>query len=168
MESDPLSTPHGDDILKEGDVFPTVEDAKKAVKAYGAAVFTSFRVDTNNKLVLKFTCKHGGRKKEKKCTGERIKQHYNHLGCNVSINFYKSQKDGGSLSCTKIIRDHNHLVSQQIYDFENVNLNADEMGLCANLKLGNCKPSQIKRVLLAKYNKKLQFRNSKTFLRTSL
>jgi hypothetical protein len=60
-------------LLKEGDSFATVEDAKEAVKDFGAAFYADFKVDTNNKYSLRYFCKHGGRKKEKTATGARKK-----------------------------------------------------------------------------------------------
>ena len=72
-------------LLKAGDSFATVEDAKEAVKDFGAAFYADFKVDTNNKYSLRYFCKHGGRKKEKTATGARKKQHYNHMDCKASI-----------------------------------------------------------------------------------
>ena len=110
--------------VKIGDTFASVADAKDAVKRYGAALYADFRVNTNNKTCLRYFCKHGGRVKDKKGTGERIKQHYNHMGCTASIMFYKSQKNG-SLTCTKIASEHNHAVSESIYNQANVQLDEE-------------------------------------------
>ena len=74
-------------LLKEGDSFANVCDAKQAVQEYGDALFVKYSVNTNNKTTLKFFCKHGGRKRNKKeITGERIHRHYNYMGCKASIN----------------------------------------------------------------------------------
>ena len=151
-------------LLKEGDTFANVEDAKEAVKEFGSAVFADFRVDTNNKYSLRFFCKHGGRKKDKTGTGARKKQHYNHMDCKASISLYKSQKDG-SITCTKINSEHTHPVSKAIFDHNNVELTQTELDLCANLKNGNCKPSQIKKVLLEKFNKDITIQKLKNVMK---
>ena len=117
-------------------------------------------MNTNNKTCLRYFCKHGGRVKDKKGTGERIKQHNNHMGCTALISFYKSQKNG-SLTCTKVASEHNHAVSENIYNQANVQLDEEELTLCANLKSGNCQPSQIKRVLLNKYRKDITIQKLK-------
>ena len=92
--------------------------------------------------------------REHKSKGERPKQHYNHLACKAFVSFYKSLKDG-TLKCTKVNNEHNHEVSEKIYNLENAKLDEVEIDLCINLKNGNCKPSQIKRVLKEKFNKDL-------------
>ena len=50
------------------------------------------------------------------------------------------------------------------YKRENAVLDEDEIDLCLNLKSGNCKPSQIKRVLVEKYNKELTIQKLKNIL----
>ena len=116
------------DYLKVGDRFDTIDDAKVAVKNFGSAIFADFKVDTNNKKSLKFCCKHGGRKRKKKCNGERINQHYNNMGCKAVITFYKSSKDD-TLRCTTIENEHNHVLSEAIYKHDNIDLSKDEVDL---------------------------------------
>ena len=138
-------------LLKEGDSFATVEDAKDAVKEFGSAFFADFKVNTNNKYSLRYFCKHGGRNKEKTATGARKKLHYNHMDCKASISVYKSQKDG-SITCTKINNEHTHPVSQAIFDHDNVELTQTELDLCAILKNGNLTVNHLK-------SKKFYWRN---------
>ena len=135
--------------LKVGDTFASVQGAKDAVNWFKQ------QIDTNNKTSLVYHCNHGGRVRGSKSKGERPKQHYNNLGCKAMISFYKSKKDG-SLTCKAVNNEHNHEVSAKVFNFENSTL---------NLKSGNCKPSQIKRVLNEKFQKDLTLQNLKNVLR---
>ena len=161
-----MATPDPENVerLKEGDHFATVEDAKVAVKHFGEAIYADFKVDTNNKYSLKFCCKHGGRKRIKKCKGERINQHYNNMGCKAVIMFYKSRKDG-TLSCTSVDNNHNHDLSEAVYKHDNIELSKEELDLCANLSHANAKPSQIKRVLKEKFRKEVTIQKLKNLMR---
>ena len=163
-DDEDATVPAGAEVLKVGDVFESVEDAKQKVKEFGATNFVDFKVETNNKTCLRMFCKHGGRVRDKKGKGERVKQHYNNLGCKASVTFYKSTKDN-SITCNSINSDHTHPVSEGIYNRDNVNLDEVELDLCANLRNGNCKPSQIRRVLLEKFKKDITIQKLKNVLR---
>ena len=86
------------------------------------------------------------------------------MDCEASISLYNSQKDS-SITCTKINNEHTHPVSQAIFDHDNVELTQTELDLCANLKNGNCKPSQIKKVLLEKFNKDITIQKLKNAMK---
>ena len=101
-------------LLEVGKVFRGEEVAKAAVDDFGKTNFVDFVVDTNNKLCLKYVCKHGARFRPR-CSGERPKQHYNALECSAVISFYKSPKLNGGTKCTRLEDIHNHPVSQLIY-----------------------------------------------------
>ena len=61
--------------------------------------------------------------------------------------------------------EHTHPLSEAIYKHDNLKLSQDEMDLCANLKSGNCKPSQIKRVLYEKFKKEITIQKLKNIVR---
>ena len=149
-------------LLSKNDIFTSVEEAKNVVQRYTETNYVDFKVATNNAKALKYCCKYGTRLR-RRGKGEREGQHYNALQCQATITFYKSQKDG-SLKCTKLDNVHSHPVSEKIYNDENVVLEEEELNLCANLRAGNCKPNQIKRVLLEKFNKKITIQKLKNTL----
>ena len=149
--------------LFEGAIFNTSEEALESVVAYNEANFVDFRSETHKKKSYRFVCKHGCRQNARG-KGERPLQHYNVLGCEAAINFYISQKDE-TLKCTKLKKNHNHVVSEQLYNHEHTKLNQDEVELCATLRDGNCKPSQIKRVILEKFNKDVKISKFRNILR---
>ena len=86
------------------------------------------------------------------------------MGSEASISFYKSGKDE-SITCTKLNNEHTHPLSEAIYKHDNLKLTKDEMDLCANLNSGNCKPSQIKRVLYEKFNKEITIQKLKNIVK---
>ena len=98
-------------VLNVGDQFATIQEAKDAVKTLCDTSHVSFKVDTNNKTCLKFSCKNGGRKRDTKSKGVRVNLHYNQMGCSAGIVFYKLQKEG-SLVCRRINNEHNHPISE--------------------------------------------------------
>ena len=160
-----LDREYNDAELKVGDIFANVNEAKLAVKRFGAPVFADFKVNTNNKDTLKFCCKNGGRKRKKTCKGERINQHYNNMGCRALITFYKSKKADGSVTCTKIINDHCHALSEALYKHDNLKLAEEEVDLCANLRNANAKPSQIKRILKDRFKKDITIQKLKNLMK---
>ena len=162
MEKENIA-PSGINLI-EGQVFCSELEAKQAVKNFCETNYVSFRVDTNNKQCLKFCCKNGGRIRGSKTQGERIHQHYNQMNCPALVRFYKSKKDG-SLTCTKIVNEHSHAVTAAIYNRDNVQLEQEEIDLCLSLKSGNCKPSQIKRVLQEKYHKEVTIQKLKNMIK---
>ena len=149
-------------LLGIGDTFASVETAKEKVKEYCDDKFVDLKVETNNKNYLKFICKHGARLRPRS-TGERPNQHQNFLGCKASVTFSKSLKDN-SIKCTKIVDEHTHAVNEKIYKHDKVSLTEEEIVLSANLKNGKCKPSQIRRILLEKYNKEISIQKLKNVL----
>ena len=60
--------------------------------------------------------------------------------------------------------EHNHPVSEHIYNSEHASLTEDEVNLCATLRSGNCKPSQIKRVILERFTKTITIQKLKNIL----
>ena len=152
--------------LRAGDILANAEEAKEMVKQFSEANFVDFKVDTNNSKTLKFVCKHGERLRSRS-KGDRPKQHYNFIDCKATISFYKSKKDG-TCKCTRLDNIHNHPVSEQFYKFDNVTLTEEEIDLCANLRSGNCKPSQIKRILLEKFHKEITIQKLKNVLRNKV
>ena len=148
--------------LSVEDIFTTVQDAKEKVKQFCDTEFVDMKIETNNKKYLKFVCKHGARLRARS-TGNRPNQHQNFLGCKASISFFKSQKDN-TLKCTKIDNEHNHAVSEKLYKHDKTALTEEEIALSTNLKNGNCKPSQIRRILLQKYQKEISIQKLKNVL----
>ena len=151
--------------LLVGSKFETVDLVKECVKDFNKEHCVDFVVNTNNQKSLRFICKHGCPQR-KRSKGERVQQHYNALNCEAFINFYKTKKDG--IKCTQINNIHNHPVSKEIYNREHVELNEEEVALCATLKSGNCKPSQIRKVMVEKFNKKLTIQKLKNILRKAI
>ena len=148
--------------LSVGDIVHSDERAKAMVLKFNQDNFVDFVVETNNQKSLRFVCKHGARQRARS-KGQRPKQHQNFLDCKAAISFYKSLKNG-TIKCTKIYNEHNHPVSEQIYKSKNVALTEEEIVMSSNLRSGNCKPSQIKRILLEKFNKQISIQKLKNVL----
>ena len=140
--------------MEKGKQFNNVEDAKKYIKEFNEDNFTNFVVDSNNKRSLVFICKHGVHR-DSTSKGVREAQRYNYLGCNAKIRLYKSQKedDRGILRITSVDMNHNHCISEEVFEKENVNFTEEEKELIKTLKDANARPSQIKRVLLERSKK---------------
>ena len=140
--------------MEKGKQFNNVEDAKKYIKEFNEDNFTNFVVDSNNKRSLVFICKHGVHR-DSTSKGVREAQRYNYLGCNAKIRLYKSQKedDRGILRITSVDLNHNHCISKEVFEKENVNFTEEEKELIKTLKDANARPSQIKRVLLERSKK---------------
>ena len=148
--------------LTVGVTFNSIQSAKDDVLKFCDDNFVNFVVDTNNKKSLRFVCKHGTRQRVRG-TGNRPNQHQNFLDCKASISFFKSQKLN-NLKCTKIENQLDHPVSKQIYKYGNAVLTEEEILMSSNLKNGNSKPSQIKRILLEKFNKQITIQKLKNAL----
>ena len=89
------------EIFNVGKTYASVIDVKKEVLEYNRRHYTNFVISSNNKKSLVIQCKNG-RGRKSKSTGKRPRQHYNYIGCEACITFYKSQKEGESLKLTKV------------------------------------------------------------------
>ena len=146
-----------------GSIYESEDEIKESVRKFNEVNFVDFVVATYNKKSLRFVCKHKhGCPQRKRSTGIRVHQHYNAQNCKAVINFYKTAK--GLLKCTVLDNVHNHPVSEALYNHEHVVLNEEEMDLCVSLRSGNCKPSQIKRVMLEKYKKNITIQKLKNMM----
>ena len=153
-----------DDLFVVGKVYNSVDEVKSDISSYNDQHFTNFVVSTNNKRSLLIKCSHG-RERKSESSGSRPKQHYNFLDCKASISFYKSQKaENTSVKITQVNLTHNHAVSKEIHDFQSTPLSEEEKQLVLTLKEANAKPSQIKRVLVEKKNKKLSTQRIKNLI----
>ena len=164
------------DIGMEGDVaehndltdihvgrnFDGVDAAKQFVKEFNEKHFTNFVVETNNKRSLVFYCKHSVHC-DSRSKGKREHLQFNYSGCSARIRMYKSQKpgDGGKLKVTLVDVKHNHSTSKEIYDSQNINIAKEEEELILTLKAANAKPSQIKKVLFEKSQKRVTIQKLK-------
>ena len=140
-------------------VFENENAAKAAIAQYNKKNFCDFIIRTNNKKSLLAVCKHGHERKSDS-KGLRRNLHYNFVGCKAKINMYKSQVNGStSLSITSLILDHNgHMVNEDIYNRENVHITDEEQELIKTLAGANTKPSQMKRILQEKFNKRVKIK----------
>ena len=102
---------------------------------------------------MRFNCKYGY-DRNVRSKGKRIKLHYQYIECPAFVNFYKSQKDGGIIM-TSHCNDHNHPRTEELFWRQNVDIDEEDETLIDNLLSGNCKPSQIKKVLRDKKKKEL-------------
>ena len=95
--------------------------------------------------------------------GMRQKQHYNFTGCKARIRMYKIQKDEqkGKVKTTNVDLEHNHPISKDLYESENIHYSTEERDLIGTLHAANAKPSQIKRVLLDRCKKKVTIQSLK-------
>lgn len=168
------------DIGMEGDVaehndladihvgrnFDGVDAAKQFVKEFNEKHFTNFVVETNNKRSLVFYCKHSVHR-DSRSKGKREHLQYNYSGCSARIRMYKSQKpgDGGKLKVTLVDVKHNHSTSKEIYDSQNINITKEEEELILTLKAANAKPSQIKKVLFEKSQKRVTIQKLKNLVK---
>ena len=66
-----------------------------------------------------------------------------------------------TLSISSHHLEHNHPLSQELYQHKNVQFTEEEKDVMGVLKQGNAKPSQIKRVLLDKFKKKVSVQKIK-------
>ena len=152
--------------FKTGQKFETVEKVKEFTKNYNEKNFTNFVVAPNNKRSMVLVCKHGVHR-DSKSKGKRENQRYNYLGCTAKIRIYKSQKGEGegTLKVTAVDLGHNHATSKEIFEMENVNFTEEEKELIGTLKAANAKPSQIKRVLLERSEKKVTIQRLKNLVK---
>ena len=145
-----------------GKVYTSVDGVKKDIDV-NEINFTNFVVSMNNKKSLVFQCTNG-RERSSESKGRRQIQHYNYLGCEASINLYKSQKSVFSMKMTKIHLWHNHTVSKDVHDVQHPVLDDEEKELIRTLEEANAKPSQIKRILIERKNKKLTTQQLKNLI----
>ena len=103
---------------------------------------------------MRFSCKYGY-DRNTRATGKRIKLHYQYLECPAFVNFYKSQKCDVGINMTSHSNEHNHPRTDELFKKQTVEIDKDDEDLIENLLLGNCKPSQIKKVLKTKHKKEL-------------
>ena len=152
-------------VIHTGQTFESVEAAKEYIKKFNEENFTNFVVETNNKRSLVLYCKHSVNR-DSKSKGKRIHLHYNYNGCAARIRMYKSQKadELGNLKVTAVEMDHNHIISKDIYESENIQFTSEERDLVAKLNAGNCQTSQIRRVLLEKSQKNITIQRLKNLV----
>ena len=122
----------------------SVDDVKKDIDVYNEINFTNFVVSMNNKKSLVIQCTNG-RERKSESKGQMPMQHYHYLGCEASINLYKSQKSVFSMKMTKVHVCHNHTVSKDVHNVQHPVLDHEEKELILTLKEANAKPSQINR-----------------------
>ena len=144
-----------------GSTYESEDVIKESVRKFNETNFVDFVIATNNEKSLRVVCKHGCPQR-KRSTGIRVHQHYNAQNCKAVINFYKTSK--GLLKCTVLDNVHNHPVSEALYKHEHVVLNEEDLDLCVSLRSGNCKPSQLKRVMLEKFNKNITIQKLKNMM----
>ena len=148
-----------------GQVFQDEEGAKVFLKKYNEKHFTELVIRTNNKKAMVVKCKHGvHRKSESKDL--RPNQHFNFVGCNAQVNFYKSQVPGAvSLKVTNVNLDHNdHELSEDLYNRTKVKLTEEDEDLVKILVAAKSKPSRIQKVLLSKSNKRIGLKKLKNLV----
>jgi len=144
------------DTIFVGKVFATQEEAKTCIKDYNKEHFTEFIIDSNHKKAMVAICKHG-KKRKSMSKGIRHNLHYNFVGCKAKFNLYKSQVPGSkSLKVTQVLLEHsNHDVNVEVYNRGNVIVTDDDLNIVKTLADANARPSQIKRVLFEKSQKKV-------------
>ena len=77
------------------------------------------------------------------------------MGCGASIRFYKSQKPNVNIiKITCVNLTHNHAVSKEIHESQNIVFTDEQEELVKTLKSACAKPSQIRRVLFDQFGKK--------------
>ena len=115
---------------------------------------------TNNKRQIILHCRHGY-KRASESTGTRTKLRYNYLGCNAKISCYKPSGSNRA-KITAVNLEHNHEVSKAA--FQSVELTEKEKEVVVDLHEGNCKVSQICRVL-KNFDKKLSLEKLRNMIR---
>ena len=108
---------------------------------------------SNNKKQMRFNCKYGY-ERDSRSTGKRIRLHPQNLDCPAFVNFYKSQRDG-DIGMTSFSNEHNHPRTKELFKRQNVEIDKDDENLIETLLMGNCNPTQIKKVLKDKHKKEL-------------
>jgi hypothetical protein len=141
-----------------GKVFDSYEQFFQAFDEFCKKNYQPFIITTNNSRQVTLHCRHG-HKRGSESTGKRKNLHYIYLGCTAKITCYKPAKLK-SVKITTVNLVHNHEISDSAY--QRTEVNELEAELITDLHDGNCKTSQIARVLKNKYDKDLstkQIRN---------
>ena len=143
-------------------VFENVAAAKNAIALFNKKNFCDFVIRSNNQKTLLAVCKHGIERKSFS-KGHRANLRYNFVDCKARVRMYKSQVTGNSsLKVTSLVLEHNgHMVHEDIYNRENVHITDEEQELIKTLAEANTKPSQMKRILLDKFNKRVKIKKYK-------
>ena len=142
--------------------FDNKYDVKVYVEEFNKKNFTNFVIESKNSQTMMFYCKHGVHRNSKS-NGTRVNQHYNYLACSARIRLYR----GVNSSCFKVTKadlEHNHPITKEFYESQNVNITDAEKDLITTLQAANAKPSQIKRVLYEKSHKKVTIQKLKNLI----
>jgi hypothetical protein len=148
-----------------GQVFENKEQANTFLRKYNEKHFTEFKVRSNHNKAMVVKFKHGVHRKSTS-KDLRPNTHFNFVGCNAQINFYKSQVPGAtSLKVTKVNLEHNdHKVNEEVYNQTNVKITEEDEDLIRILADAKTKPSKIQKVLLSKNNKRVTIKNLKNLV----
>ena len=68
-------------------------------------------------LDVTYACKHGGEYRTNKKTGQRLNTVTTKQGCPFKMKFVATS-DGQNLSCTRIVNEHNHPISEEAFQFD--------------------------------------------------
>ena len=151
--------------LKVGAKFQDVVAAKEFINHFNKENFCEFIVGTNNAKSLYFVCTHS-RHRKSTSKGSRPGQHFNFLGCQAKIFFYKSQRPGDeSLKVTQLDLEHSHPISEEIYNQKNTILTDEQKEMIKNLVSANASAKQVKRVLMNKAKKRVTLQKVRNIIR---